>query len=86
VFSDEIFENILKSTASSTGLIEDLQDNILFIEGFGKDMLSDMTTNIIRKSLIEYTQHQCELHSIPLTDNVASGFYWSSSSMQCGYT
>lgn len=78
-FSDDIFNNILNSNASRTGLIENLEDNILFIDGFGKDMLSDMTTNIIRMNLIEYTQSQCKLHGIPLTDGVASGYYWNKS-------
>lgn len=75
-YSDEIFENISKSRAVQTGLIQDIQDNILFIEGFGKDRLSDMTTNIITNHLIEYTEKQCIYHEIPLTQNVPSGFYW----------
>ncbi|RZJ47799.1 MAG: hypothetical protein EOO44_21950, partial [Flavobacterium sp.] len=80
-FSNDIFNNILNSEASRTGLIENIEDNILFIDGFGKDMLSDMTTNIIRKNLIEYTQSQCNLHGIPLTDGVASGYYWNMNAM-----
>ncbi|MNK55187.1 hypothetical protein D3C87_741960 [compost metagenome] len=75
--SDEIFDSIVNSRATKTGLIQDLQDNILFVEGFGKDKLSDMTTNIIKKNLIEYTQNQCKLHGIPLTSNIPSGFYWN---------
>ena len=79
--SNDIFDSIVTSRAAQTGLIQDLQDNILFVDGFGKDKLSDMTTNIIRKSLIEYTQKQCELHNIPLSDGVPTGFYWNRRTM-----
>ncbi|MDH7444801.1 hypothetical protein [Aquimarina sp. 2201CG14-23] len=80
--TDDIFKSIASSQAMQTGLIEDLEDNILFIEGFGKDKLSDMTTNIIRSHLIEYTQKQCKLHGIVLTANMPSEFYWNRQSAQ----
>lgn len=80
--TDEIFESIIQSKAIQTGLIQDIEDNILFVNGFGKDKLSDMTTNIITKHLIEYTQEQCKLHNIKLTNDIPSGFYWNRQSVQ----
>ncbi len=77
VGTDGIFRSILESRAIQSGLIEDLEDNILFVDGFGKDKLSDMTTNIIRKHLIEYTIGQCKLHGIPMQSDVPSEFYWN---------
>ena len=47
----------------------------LFIDGIGPDKISDITTNVIRGLLIEYTQAQCELHSIPTTE-VPAGSMW----------
>lgn len=72
----KIYDNLLRSRAIQTGLLQDIEDNILFVENFGKDKLSDMTTNIIRKHLIQYTKDQCHLHNIPLTDGVPSEYYW----------
>jgi len=73
----KIYESLLKSRAIQTGLIQDIEDNILFVDNFGKDKLSDMTTNIINYHLITYTQNQCRLHSIPLSRDISSDYFWN---------
>lgn len=75
--TDKIYDSLLKSRAIQTGLIQDIEDNILFVDNFGKDKLSDMTTNIITRHLIQYTQQQCQLHGITLTEQTASGYFWN---------
>ena len=76
----KIYESIKSSKAIESGLIQDIEDNVLFVDNFGKDKLSDMTTNIITKSLMEYTINQCVLHGITLTDGIESDYYWNRSS------
>jgi len=36
------------------------------IDGIGRDKISDLTTNIIRRQLVDYTKDQCLLHGIPM--------------------
>lgn len=38
----------------------------IFCEGIGPDRLSDMTANLLKNSLITYTQRICNLHKIPM--------------------
>ena len=64
------------SKAAQTGYLKDLSDCELMIEGIGADKISDITTNIIRGKLIEYTERQCLEHNIPYRD-VVSHYYWS---------
>lgn len=71
-----IFKELLQSRAIFSGIMEDIEDFRIFIPNIDKDKVSDMTANIIRKHLIEYTKEQCNLHDIPLTDNVPSGMFW----------
>jgi hypothetical protein len=77
--TDKIYDSLLRSRAIQTGLIQDIEDNILFVDNFGKDKLSDMTTNIITSHLITYTQNQCKLHNIPLTPGISSDYFWNRS-------
>jgi len=76
--ADELYDRITQSKAAASGLLSELSDCELFIEGVGSDKISDLTTNIIKWPLIEYTQAQCDLHHIHLTGKVGSGPIWNS--------
>jgi len=58
--STDIWEALTSSEAAQSGLLEDLEDTALLIEGIGYDLVSDMTTNIIRSQLIKFTQSMSE--------------------------
>ncbi|MET4827821.1 hypothetical protein ABH972_005410 [Bradyrhizobium ottawaense] len=72
----QLYEALLGSRAVHTGLISDLAEAELFIAGIGRDKVSDLTTNIIRGPLIEYTKEQCDLHGVPLQEAVVAGPIW----------
>lgn len=73
----KIFDSLLSSRAVQTGLVEDVEDCRIFVEGIDRDKVSDMATNIIRKQLIAYTQKQCRLWDISVTRDVPSGMMWN---------
>ncbi len=60
------------SRAARTGLLQDLEDTVLLVPRIGHDVLSDITTNVLRGPLIAYTRQQADMHDIP-TAQVASG-------------
>jgi hypothetical protein len=68
--AEEVFDALKTSSAVRTGFITSLEETELMIKGIGRDKISDLTTNIIRTHLIEYTESQCELYGIP-TQEVA---------------
>ena len=70
--ADKIFEVLQVSQAVQTGFLSSLEECELMIEGIGRDKISDLTTNILRGQLAEYTMAQCELHGVP-TRAVAVG-------------
>lgn len=71
-----IFKSLKESPALRTGIMEDIEDFRIFVENVDKDKMSDMTANIIKKQLMEYTREQCRIWGIDLTPDVVSGFYW----------
>lgn len=76
--AESVWGALSKSKASKSGLLKDLEDTCLLIEGIGRDMVSDAVCNIIRGPLIKYTQDICTYYGIPLTPNVVSGPIWNS--------
>ena len=75
--AEKLWESLSSSRAIQTGLLEDLEDTAILVEGIGPDRISDIIINIIREPLIEYTQRICSYYGIPLTENVDSGPIWN---------
>jgi hypothetical protein len=73
----DLWRALSTSQAAKTGLLTDLEDTVLMIDGISVDIISDITTNIIRGKLIEYTQLMCTQHNIRLWDGVESGPVWN---------
>ncbi len=78
ILATEVLNSLKTSQAVTSGLLEDLEDTILLIEGVGPDIISDITTNIIRKPLIRYTQEACAKYGID-TEEFSSGPIWNPS-------
>lgn len=47
------------------------------VEGISSDIVSDITTNLIREPLIRYTQEACRYFGIPMESAVDSGPLWN---------
>jgi hypothetical protein len=62
----QIWSALSQSEAIQTGLIADLEETALMLPGIAYDRISDITTNLIRAPLIDYTQAMCDQHDIPL--------------------
>lgn len=60
----DLFKALASSSAIKSGVIQSLEECELMIEGINRDKISDLTTNVIRKILAEYTLEQCDLHGI----------------------
>jgi hypothetical protein len=73
----DVWDALSKSEAVRTGLLEDLEDTILMVDGISSDIISDISTNIIRGPLIKYTQQMAAYYQIPLVDEVDSGPLWN---------
>ena len=54
-FAEKFWEALSTSKAGQTGLLKDIEDACLFIDGVGPDRISDATCNILRGPLIRYT-------------------------------
>lgn len=76
-YAEKIWSALEGSKASKTGLLQDIEDTCLFIEGIGADRISDAVCNIIRGPLIRYTQDICSYYGIPLKNGVDSGPVWN---------
>lgn len=74
----QIFAAMKRSKATKSGLIQDLNDALMFIPGIGPDKVSDITVNIVRRHLIQYTQQQMELHGVEIPNQMPTGLLWDS--------
>lgn len=74
-----VWQALSRSEAVKSGLLEDLEDTILLVEGIDCDIISDITTNIIREPLIRYSQDMSMYYGIPLQEGIISGHLWNPS-------
>jgi hypothetical protein len=74
--AEDVWKALSESEALKSGLLEDLEDTVLMIPGISNDIISDVTTNIIRGPLIEFTQDSCRYYEIPMRPQVDSGALW----------
>lgn len=74
----DIFKTINTRNLLNDELIKNPMDLCVFVHDFGKDKMSDLVTNILRKQLNDFTLSQCHKHNIPVSpDKVNIGAYWN---------
>ncbi|KDE12436.1 hypothetical protein [Rhodococcus aetherivorans] len=74
-----VVQALSESKAGTTGLLHDLEDAALFVPFVGRDVISDITTNVIRGPLVLYTQEACKLYGISIVSQHC-GFAWDAGS------
>ncbi len=69
--------SIINSRAFETGVLADVAEAELFIKYIGPDTISDLTTNVLRQQLADYTVQQCELYDIGTQPTNSLGPIWN---------
>lgn len=64
--ADDLLKALTESSAVQIGLITSMEECELMVDGIGRDKISDLTTNVLRGRLVEYTQEQCALHGVAM--------------------
>lgn len=82
VSSRDVWESLSKSRAVKIGMLTALEETVLMIPGISYDIVSDITTNLIRDPLIRFTQGACAEYGIPLVPGVDSGPLWDPTDKQ----
>lgn len=81
--AQKFYDELVSSSAVTSGLITDLEDTALLVAGIEEDRISDVTTNIIRKQLAQYTAQVAKYYSIPLTSGLTlAGPEWDNDKSQ----
>lgn len=75
-YAERVWGALERSAARQSGLLQDLEDSCLFIEGVGPDRISDAACNILRGPLIAYTHQMCVYYGIPMVET-DSGPVWN---------
>jgi hypothetical protein len=75
--AESVWYALSNSKSAVTGLLKDLEDSCLLIEGIGIDMISDAVCNILRGPLLRYTKERCKYHNIKMEPQVPSGPIWN---------
>ncbi|QOV37281.1 hypothetical protein IM697_02130 [Streptomyces ferrugineus] len=81
VGAEKVVDTLTHSKAARTGLLSDLEDTSLLIPGIGRDIVSDITTHVIRGALIGYTQAACDFYGMA-TVSQHSGPVWNPNSLE----
>lgn len=72
----DLYDALSESEAARTGILREIAECDLFIPGISHDKISDITTNVIRHPILEYTRDQCLLHGVPLREGISGGRVW----------
>ena len=64
--ADQLLDALRQSRAVQTGFLNSLEECELMIPGIGRDKISDLSTNVLRAHLAQYTFDQCVLHGVPV--------------------
>ena len=66
--AEQLFEALRDSAAVREGFISALEESELMIEGISYDKISDLSTNVLRGHLADYTVAQCNLYAVALQE------------------
>jgi hypothetical protein len=67
----KLWDALRSSRAVRTGLLQDLEETALFVEGIDRDIISDIVTNIIVEPLVAFTQTMATKYGIPVKQGIA---------------
>ncbi len=66
--AEQLFEALRDSAAVREGFISAIEESELMIEGISYDKISDLSTNVLRSHLADYTAAQCNLHGVDVQE------------------